>query len=358
MVMTDSKWKLYIESKKAKEPGYVQPFKDYKISMAQIDPNGLCNVGCWFCPVGHTTNPDIGRKNMPIDVLENILKQLADGRGDFVTDNFDFIYTAHYNEVLLYKYFSEMLELFRKYSFKTIILTNGTPLTQAKTDLIKNYPDVVYGICFNTPSSEQGRWGKTVGMNEKIFTKLINNIKYAIQELPEMVADKRLSIQVNGMNKLSLFEYGGWLDKLKNAPDLDMDVETGTLAQEVLGFKELFPGVQVYSMASLVDRAGHLDKQEVITNARGIEKYARNGRSKVIGCSNGAEVGGRPNGWLHVNANGDVFICCNDFDFETSFANVATQSIKEIWHGPKHKNMIEKSYNSICKTCSAAVWGD
>jgi pyruvate formate-lyase activating enzyme-like uncharacterized protein len=48
----------------------------YKIAMAQIDPNGLCNAGCWFCPVAYSPNPELGRKNMPIDVLENILKQL------------------------------------------------------------------------------------------------------------------------------------------------------------------------------------------------------------------------------------------------------------------------------------------
>jgi MoaA/NifB/PqqE/SkfB family radical SAM enzyme len=359
MVMAESKWKLYLENKSSKEKEQsLGLFKNYKISMAQIDPNGLCNVGCWFCPVGHAGNPVIGRKNMPIEMLENILKQLAEGRGDFVSDSFDFIYTAHYNEVLLYKYFPEMLDLFRKYSFKTMILTNGTPLTKERTDLIKSYSDVVYGICFNTPSSDSRRWAETVGMNEKIFSKLINNISYAIQELPEMVAENRLTIQVNGMNKMSLFEYGGWLDKLKNAPDLDMDPENGTLAQEVAGFKKLFPTVNAYPMPNLVDRAGHLDKQEVITNKRGIEKFAKQNKSKVIGCANGREVGGRPNGWLHVNANGDVFICCNDFDFDTIFANVNEKTLKEIWHGPEHENMIAESYNSICTTCSAAIWGD
>ena len=47
----------------------------YKISMAQIDPNGLCNVGCWFCPVRYAENPLAQRTNMPIDVFENIIDQ-------------------------------------------------------------------------------------------------------------------------------------------------------------------------------------------------------------------------------------------------------------------------------------------
>ena len=328
----------------------------YQIAMAQIDPNGLCNVGCWFCPVGYTPNPEIGRKTMSIEMLEKILSQLAAGRGSFVTAGFNFIYTAHYNEVLLYKHFPEMLALFRKYGFQTIILTNGTPLTKSKVDLIKSYEDVVYGICFNIPASNAEQWSKSVNMNIKIFDKLMGNIAYAIEQLPDMVETKRMSIQVNGMNKFSLFEYGGWLDKLKNAPDIDMNPESGSLSQEVIGFTDRFPGLQVYPMPSLIDRAGHLDRREVMTNKRAIDSYLKQDKTKVIGCSNGSEVGGRPNGWLHVNANGDVFICCNDYDFETSFINVEDKSLEEIWQGPEHLAMIQKSYDTICKTCSAAVW--
>lgn len=331
---------------------------DYKIHMAQIDPNGLCNVGCWFCPVGYTPNPEIGRKNMPIEMLEDILQQLHDGKGDFVSPNFDFIYTAHYNEVLLYKYFAEMLELFRRFNFKTIILTNGTPLVPAKTDLIKQYQDVVYGICFNTPSSDPERWSKLTNANIKMFDRLMGNIQYAIDQLPEMFETKRLSIQVNGLNKMSLYEYGGWIDRLMNAPALDLDPDTGSLAVEVSDFREKFPGMQVYPMPSLIDRAGHLDKQLVITNINGIAKYAKGEKSKVIGCGNGIEVGGRPNGWVHINANGDLFICCNDYDFDTIFANVNQKRLKDLWMSPEHKQMIDHSYNTICRTCAAAVWGD
>lgn len=331
---------------------------DYKIHMAQIDPNGLCNVGCWFCPVGYTPNPELGRKNMPVEMLEDILAQLHKGKGTFVAETFDFIYTAHYNEVLLYKHFPEMLELFRKYGFKTMILTNGTPLTPARTDLIKQYPDVVYGICFNTPSSDPERWAELTQSNIRMHDRLMSNIQYAIEQLPEMFESKRMSIQVNGINKMSLYEYGGWLDKLVNAPDLDLDPDNGALSTEVKEFREKFPGLQVYPMPSLIDRAGHLDRRGVITNANGIQKYAKAGKSRVVGCGNGIEVGGRPNGWIHVNANGDLFICCNDYDFDTVFGNVTEKPLSHLWMGPEHRAMIEHSYNTICTTCAAAIWGD
>jgi hypothetical protein len=79
---------------------------------------------------------------MPVEQLESIVKQLHDGKGTFVSEGFNFIYTAHYNEVLLYKYFKEMLDIFRKYKFQTIVLTNGVPLTKERTDIIKEYQDL------------------------------------------------------------------------------------------------------------------------------------------------------------------------------------------------------------------------
>lgn len=329
----------------------------YKIHVAQIDPNGLCNAGCWFCPVKYAGNPEFAKKNMPIETLESIIKQLSDGRGDFVSANFDFIYTAHYNEVLLYKHFEEMLQLFRQYNFKTIILTNGTPLIQSKTDIIKKYLDVVHGICFNIPSSDPDRWSSLVNLPSKMFNRLIDNVQYAVESLPDMFQDKRMSIQVNGVNQMSFIEYGGWITKLSNMPAFNLDPTSGSLANEVSGFKKIFPNMQVYEMPSLIDRAGHLDKHDVITNIDAIYQKVRKNGLKVIGCGNGIEVGGRPNGWVHINANGDFFICCNDYDMETTFGNINEKPIKDIWMSESHLNMINKSYNTICTTCSAAVWG-
>lgn len=327
-----------------------------KIAMAQIDPNGLCNSECWFCPVAYSPNPEVGKKNMPIEKLDEILKQLVDGKGDFVSEDFSFIYTAHYNEILLYKHFEEMLGLFRCYGFKTIVLTNGTPLTRAKTDIIKKYPDVVYGICFNTPSANAERWSKMVNLPEKMFERLKDNISYAIEQLPDMFNEKRMSIQVNGITKMSLTEYGGWLDMLPNAPDLNLDPDNGSLATEVQEFNQMFPSMNIYGMPSLIDRAGHLDKHQVITNINGINGHAKKDKTRVVGCGNGIEVGGRPKGWIHINANGDMFICCNDYDFESVYGNVNDKPIKDIWMSQEHLDMIDKSFNSICKTCSAAIW--
>ena len=107
------------------------------IKLIQLDPNGLCNAGCWFCPVAYTPNPEFAKKTMEIDAVRSIVKQVKEGIGDFVDPSFGFVYTAHYNEVLLYRHFKEMLDVFREFGVGTMVLTNGIPLTKEKTDLIK-----------------------------------------------------------------------------------------------------------------------------------------------------------------------------------------------------------------------------
>jgi MoaA/NifB/PqqE/SkfB family radical SAM enzyme len=251
-----------------------------------------------------------------------------------------------------------MLEVLRKNKIRTIVLTNGTPLTKARTDLIREYQDVVYGICFNIPASEPEEWARATGKPVKMFDKLIEQVTYAVEQLPDMVASKAMSIQVNGINKNSLVEYGGWIQTLKDAPEMDMDPDTGTLARMKNGWVDRFPGLQVYEMPYLVDRNGHLDTHQIITNKAAIESKEKKGKERVIGCGNGREVGGRPNGWLHVAANGDTFICCNDYDFETVFGNINDKPISDIWMSIEHKSMTVKSFENFCRSCVHAIWGD
>ena len=176
-----------------------------------------------------------------------------------------------------------MLEILRKNKIRTIVLTNGTPLTKARTDLIKEYQDVVYGICFNIPASEPEEWARATGKPVKMFDKLIEQVTYAVEQLPDMVANKSMSIQVNGINKNSLVEYGGWIQTLKDAPEMDMDPDTGTLARMKNGWVDRFPGLQVYEMPYLIDRNGHLDTHQIITNKAAIESKEKKGKERVIG---------------------------------------------------------------------------
>ena len=151
------------------------------IKLVQLDPNGLCNAGCWFCPVAYEENPAIGRKTMPVETIRSIIEQIKDGIGDFVDPDFRFVYTAHYNEVLLYKHFKEMLDIFREHQLGTMVLTNGIALTKEKTDLITEYKDVVWGLHFNVPSANAETWAKMTGKPVKMHQRVMDNIRMGLK---------------------------------------------------------------------------------------------------------------------------------------------------------------------------------
>ena len=337
-----------------------QQFEKHKISQMQLDPYGVCNAKCWFCPVKYKGNPKEGKEVMSIELLEKIIVNLLEERSrkdGLVSKSFNGFYTAHYNEILLYPHFEEMLKLCRKYKLHTLVLTNGVPMTPEKTDLIKQYPEVITGVCFNTPAFEADIWSKRSGINIKQFDKLINNIKYATENLPDLVRGGALSIQVNGVNENSVRNRGGWLDKgLEFPTDIDLDQYKGELITQAKLAREMFPGVQVYEVPSLIDRAGLLDN--VITNKEAIKRNLQgyNENKKVIGCGNGIEVGGRPIGWVHINAAGDAFLCCNDYDFDFKFGNFKTQELRDFWGTEEHINLVQKSYDTICRNCASAIF--
>lgn len=330
----------------------------YMIKAVQLDVNGLCNSACWFCPVAYAGNPKFAIRDMPLSEIENIFIQLTDGKGDFVDPELKMVYSANYNEVLLYKEFDAMMNLYSKYNFKTNILTNGVNLTKSKTEILIKHRNSIDGILLNIPSSQADTWSKYVNMNVKLFPKVIKNVKYFIEENNKLDKPIFIHLMINGINDLSLTKNGGWLDLLENAPKLDLDVQTGDLKKEHDRFKEMFPTLSISTAHHLYDRAAHLETYKIMTQGPAIEKYLMPKGSRVIGCSGGIEVRSRTNEWIHINPNGDLFICCADYDFETVYGNAFNTSIKEIWHSKNRSDMVEDSYSNMCRSCSAAIWGD
>ena len=133
-----------------------------KIRNMQLDPNGFCNAGCWFCPVRYVGNPEEAKTQMDPDLIDKIFTDVINERDNkgLVHKGFNGFYTAHYNEVLLYKHFEELLKLCRKHKLIFMVLSNGTTLTPQKTDLLVKYKDVISGVCLNVPCFEADLWAK------------------------------------------------------------------------------------------------------------------------------------------------------------------------------------------------------
>ena len=316
-----------------------ESFNKHKIRNMQLDPNGFCNAGCWFCPVRYQGNVAEAKSHMPVELLEKIFADVIQERnsGGLVDPAFNGFYTSHYNEVLLYKHFEDLLKLSRKYNLIFMVLSNGTTLTPQKTDLLVKYKDVISGVCLNVPCFESELWAKRVNLSASLFPKLIDNINYFINNHP-----MQISIQVNGWDGKNT-----WLEKGENFPADLLDDEN---ERQTILAKQLFPKANVFQMPHLVDRAGSID--DVITNKYAIEKY--HGGKRVVGCMNSAESGGRPVGWIHVNSVGECFLCCNDVKMEMKFGDFKTQTLKDFWGKQNHINSILDAYDGICVNCASA----
>ena len=298
------------------------------IKFIQLDPNGLCNAGCWFCPVSTLGNPPHQIEQMPIEVFESAIKQITELKGDIIAEGLHFIYGSHFNEVLLYRYFEQMLQVLTKYNLSICLLTNGVPLTMQKVELINKYPNAVSMIAINAPVFQKNLFEKRTGMKEHLFDTLLKNIQYAYNNLYNKDI---LLIQVNGINEQSNITKG------KNFPDLTKN----ELQKQVSLARSLFPGIKVTQQWNLIDRAGLL--KDVM--------YNNLPSGEVIGCSSR-----RDTDWLHISPKGDVFLCCNDYDMEYTYGNINQQSIKDIWLGSKRKEVNNKAFNEICTTCSSAIF--
>ncbi|MGI6227170.1 MAG: SPASM domain-containing protein, partial [Peptococcales bacterium] len=183
------------------------------------------------------------------------------------------------------------------------------------------------------------------------------NINYAVQRMPDMVASKQFSIQINGVNKNSFIENGGWLEKGENFPqDIDLDPQHGELKKQEELAKRYLPGVNIYTVPSLIDRAGMLEKAGIMSNRVAVDTHLKKDKNVVNGCHNGFEVGGRIFGWLHVNSVGEAFLCCNDYNFDYVFGDFKTQTLKEIWFSELHKQVIQKAFKEICINCTSSEW--
>jgi hypothetical protein len=329
----------------------------YKITDAQIDPFGFCNAKCWFCPVRYQKNPPHAAKHMPVDLLDKIFSELIKEKekpNGVVEANFNHFYTAHYNEILLYKHLDEMLYLAKCYGLKTMILSNGVNLTEEKVEILQRHKDVISGINLNIPAFEDGLWQERSGVTRYSFDHVRQNVLRTMEAFPEYTANGAFSIGVNIPTAPHMEENGGWMEMLENAPDIDLDPLTGESPKQVALAKSLFPGLTIYPVESLIDRASILAEHKVINNAKAIKRYNKGDKIRVVGCSNGRI--GRIYGWLHVNALGEAFLCCNDYDFDYTFGNMNDSTLDEIWRSEEHAAMIERALGSICVSCASAVW--
>lgn len=309
------------------------------IETIQLDPNGFCNAKCWYCPVRYEKLPN--HTNMSINDLYNILDKIIQSK---YTIDSPFIYTAHYNEILLYPYLKKFLDLLRHFKLKTIILTNGTNLIPEKYDMIGQYPDIVCGINLNTPAISEDQWIKQTGLNKTQYEKLTNNLNHIKNNRNEI----DFSIGMNGFSENFLHINNGTMFKMKNFPEF---IQKYTLNNEYELFKEKYPEFNIYTNTNLVDRNSLLEKNKIYSHTIGNLMFNKKDKTEFINCQSMDRFD-----VLHINSFGNVFACCNDYNYDYVFGNIIEQNLDEIWESNLRKTVLEKARREMCVNCISATW--
>ena len=214
-----------------------------------------------------------------------------------------------------------------------MVLTNGTTLVPKKVDMLNEYPDVIYGICLNAPIwTDRDLFAKRVNMRPQLFDRLLENMDYAYANYNNKNA---LSIQINGHDRESGAIKG---------PKFPKDLDEFELDRQVAAAKQRYPDINVFKQPHLIDRVGLID--EYISSENFIKKDG-----EVIGCN-----GKRDTEWLHINAKGDLFLCCNDYHMEYKYGNLNHQKLEKVWMSPQHKMVMKASYGEICAQCTSAIF--
>lgn len=248
-------------------------------------------------------------------------------------ESVSFLYTSHYNEVLLHKNFEEMMDVFREFNFSTMILSNGTPLTPSKIDYIVKNQDVITGVNLNIPAITKEEWTAKAGMNESVHKTLLRNLHY-------------LNDNYNGatvqINSLVIQGRAGPNAFYTDSPDC---------ARIEKEFKGLFPNITTSTNYYLSDRAGELVKEQVLI------PMMSKATGKIIGCTHSTNPGGRIYSWVHINAKAELFLCCDDYDMKYRYGSLLEKPFDELWNSNDHVDQILRSQNEICRTCSSAIRG-
>lgn len=183
-------------------------------------------------------------------------------------------------------------------------------------------------------------------INEKHLEKLA---KLNITELRLSVfgyKDETYNKMMPGLNKEIVFNKLEMISKMME--------NTNTIISIVMIDDNEIAEEEFISMKSLCDelnykfeRWGYLDRSDNVS-------YKSNGINNINVCD--CEQN-RPKERMHILSNGDVILCCQDWEHTNIIGNIRKNSIREIWNSEKYKDIRDSLYNKgrigpkICQKC-------
>ena len=291
--------------------------RSYPVS-ADIELTNACNLKCPLCPTTNKMKREIGFLSM-----ENFIKIIDQLKGKVKKINFGYA-----GEMSLNPDMHKMIKYARMHGFEVHVSDNGT--SDKTKELIEADPTEIYFALDGTSKAthEEYRrgsnfedalrhikelcyWKKKLHSKTKIYLQFIV-MKHNEHEIPEIInLAKDLGVDQLDLKPVSLFEN-----------ILDIDKEEA--------YNKYIPKNKKYSRYST-------DKKEV---------------NKLIICPALRSV--------LILYNGDVVLCCYDYDGIHKIGNIFEQDFDTIWRSKRNqmfRKMVIKKELELCKKCTMGIGG-
>lgn len=283
-------------------------------SVIQLQTSSACNAKCTCCPY-HSIQKDLPVRLMPDDLYHKIIDECS-------LHGVKKISLYLFNEPLLDKRIVERLKYVKAKNpaSQIRVSTNASLLNEKISPEIADVVDFLY-ISIQGGITNKDRYEKTMGLDyDRVYKNVLNFI--------EIIKTGNYNLKLNNtaINNVISFEN-------------ERDLEAEKKFWENKGLKTLNLGG--YS-----------------TWANKVNASTNNFSKNIRGCS----LKHRPLSHIHILENGDVVLCCRDWNKEIILGNLRHASIFDIWNSQEYRDIIEKVYcgkkaenNFICYRCEDAI---
>ncbi len=287
-----------------------------------LEITNRCNLDCFFCPMRFMRRE---RKSMDLSLFEKILIEVSEKK---IAKN---ISLANMGEPLVHSHIHQILKISKKFPLNYYLPTNGTLLTEKLVKEISHFKEIlisVHDYYFNQSKSYKKRILEAIRLSLKFFPGRIL-LRFRI------FGFETLEGKIGDFNRSSkwLLEFLNEIKHYLNLSPLTKEEETKVLIQPIMEPLKMF-GFEI-APSSLIKWPNPYTKNvQKVEHAYCPFIYNQ----------------------FSILSNGDVVLCCYDFDGFTKIGNVKDTTITEIMQSAQkiYGEMFNgKLIFDFCKVCQA-----
>ena len=285
-----------------------------------IDITNRCNAKCVWCP-----NPDLTNVGaMDMEVYRKIIDDFGT-RGGVVT-------FGTFGEPLMDKQMQERIEYLKDYPriHKIEVLTNGFFLNEKIVPTLLKYG---VGVDISLDELDKETFEDVKKMS---FDVVRDNIVSFLEENKKSAQPVPVNIRIKTMKTV---EETMEQELFKIIASHDCSMVLNTIDDNIIS-----------NWAGKLDKEAFIKDYKISTVNKTRYTHKRFNQSNVAPCTQLWK-------WMVVYWDGSVVLCCADMFSQTVVGDLKTNSITEVWNGPKMKNYRDQMVGRkrfdvpICQNC-------